>query len=233
MKKIWAILPVKGSTHAKRRLSSLLSEEECAGLARAMLLDVIAMLQTCESIAHIAILTADRDVAAVARKQGCLIMNETTEGMNPNLNFAARELQDKNVEGILILPADLPTLDAAEVDAFVKTHTEDNGISLCPAEKDGGTNALLCTPPAVIEFRFGKDSAAAHEAQAAAAGISCQKQFLPSLQNDIDEPDDLRWLVKQAVKAEAGVATSQYLAGSGISERLLYNKPAPHLQSAE
>jgi len=225
MRNIWAILPIKASSLSKRRLSSLLNDDECGQLAEAMMLDVIEMLQTCSRIKHIAVVTADKNIAAIARQQGCLIFGETTQGLNENLTVVANELQDKNVEGILILPGDLPTLDPAEVDAFIATHTDGDGISICPAEKDGGTNALLCTPPAVIGLSYGADSAAKHIAAAEAKHVKCQQQFLPSLQSDIDEPDDLRWLVNKAIKAEAGVATSQYLAGSGISERLLHNKP--------
>jgi len=226
MRTIWAILPIKASSLSKRRLSSLLNEDECGQLAQAMMLDVIESLQACTQVAHIAVVTADRDIASIARKQGCLVFGETTQGLNENLTVVTKELQEKHVDGVLILPGDLPTVDTAEVDAFISTHTEGDGISICPAEKDGGSNALLLTPPAVIGLHYGADSAAKHIATAKAKGIQCQQQFLPSLQNDIDEPDDLRWLVNQAIKARAGVATSQYLAGSGISERLLHNKPA-------
>jgi len=231
MRTIWAILPVKTPTLSKTRLSSLLSEEECAGLAQAMMTDVITMLSACKHVAHIAVMTRDETMASIARKHNALIMLETIDdagdNLNKNLNVVAEELQNKFVDGILIVPADLPTMDPAEIDTFIASHAEGDAVSLCPAEKDGGTNALLCTPPAAIPFKFGKNSAEAHRQTAEGLGLSVQQQYLSSLQCDIDEPDDLRWLVNQALKAEAGVTTSQYLAGSGISERLLHNKPKP------
>ena len=222
MNKIWAILPVKTTSLAKTRLASLLDEVECAGLARAMMLDVIAALQESQRIAQVAVVTADQSMAALAREEGCLIFGETTKGLNENLTVVANELQDKMIDGILIVPADLPTLSSTAIDELIKSHC--SGISLCAAEKDGGTNALLCTPPAAIDFHYGKDSARMHLAEAKNKGIKCQQQFLIDFQNDIDEPDDLRWVVKASLKAEAGIHTSQYLAGSGISARLMNPK---------
>lgn len=224
MNRIWAILPVKTTALAKTRLASLLSDEECAALALAMMLDVIDSLKTSHRIAQVAVVTADAEVATLAREQGCLIMLETTNGLNENLMVVAQELQDKMIDGILIVPGDLPMLSPTTIDDLIKCHG--TGISLCAAEKDGGTNALLCTPPAAIHFHYGKDSARLHLAEAKNNGVKCQQQFLSDFQTDIDEPDDLRWLVNQSLKAKAGVHTSQYLAGSGIAERLVNKSKA-------
>ena len=219
MNRIWAILPVKTTALAKTRLASLLSDDECAKLALAMMLDVIDSLKASHRIAQVAVVTADAEVAKFAREQGCLIMLETTNGLNENLMVVAQELQEKMIDGILIVPGDLPMLSPTTIDDLIKSHG--TGISLCAAEKDGGTNALLCTPPAAIHFHYGKDSARLHLAEAKNNGVKCQQQFLSDFQTDIDEPDDLRWLVNQSLKAKAGVHTSQYLAGSGIAERLV------------
>ena len=224
MNRIWAILPIKTTALAKTRLASLLSDDECAKLALAMMLDVIDSLKASHRIAQVAVVTADAEVATIAREQGCLIMLETTNGLNENLMVVAQELQNKMIDGILIVPGDLPMLSPTTIDDLIKSHG--TGISLCAAEKDGGTNALLCTPPAAIHFHYGKDSARLHLAEAKNNGVKCQQQFLSDFQTDIDEPDDLRWLVNQSLKAKAGVHTSQYLAGSGIAERLV-NKSKP------
>ena len=224
MNRIWAILPIKTTALAKTRLASVLSDDECAKLALAMMLDVIDSLKASHRIAQVAVVTADAEVATIARKQGCLIMLETTNGLNENLMVVAQELQNKMIDGILIVPGDLPMLSPTTIDDLIKSHG--TGISLCAAEKDGGTNALLCTPPAAIHFHYGKDSARLHLAEAKNNGVKCQQQFLSDFQTDIDEPDDLRWLVNQSLKAKAGVHTSQYLAGSGIAERLVNTSKA-------
>ena len=224
MNRIWAILPIKTTALAKTRLASLLSDDECAKLALAMMLDVIDSLKASHRIAQVAVVTADAEVATIAREQGCLIMLETTNGLNENLMVVAQELQNKMIDGILIVPGDLPMLSPTTIDDLIKSHG--TGISLCAAEKDGGTNALLCTPPAAIHFHYGKDSARLHLAEAKNNGVKCQQQFLSDFQTDIDEPDDLRWVVNQSLKAKVGVHTSQYLAGSGIAERLVNKSKA-------
>ena len=85
MNRIWAILPVKATALAKTRLASLLSDDECAALALAMMLDVIDSLKASKRIDQVAVVTDDNEVATLAREQGCLIMLETTNGLNENL----------------------------------------------------------------------------------------------------------------------------------------------------
>ncbi len=56
---------------------------------------------------------------------------------------------------------------------------------------DGGTNAFLRRPPGVIGSRFGRGSAAAHQALGQAAGLPTRTVILPSLLLDIDRFADL------------------------------------------
>jgi 2-phospho-L-lactate guanylyltransferase len=69
-----------------------------------------------------------------------------------------------------------------------------------PDRHGRGTNALLLSPPDVIEFCFGGDSRYAHEGAALAAGAHVEVLDGP-LTLDIDTPDDL--LLAQAETPEA------------------------------
>jgi 2-phospho-L-lactate guanylyltransferase len=67
---------------------------------------------------------------------------------------------------------------------------EVNSAIIAPAH-DGGTNALVVTPPEAMLFAYGPDSCAAHQAQAEDAGLSCLVMPLTSLLYDVDRSSDL------------------------------------------
>jgi coenzyme F420-0:L-glutamate ligase/coenzyme F420-1:gamma-L-glutamate ligase len=82
------------------------------------------------------------------------------------------------------------------------------------AARDGGTNALLLSPPDAIAFRFGPGSAARHEAAARASGKSVERLLLPHLSRDLDRPEDLA----EAVRRPLDAASVYAFAPAGIGE---------------
>jgi hypothetical protein len=68
---------------------------------------------------------------------------------------------------------------------------------------DGGTNALLLSPPDAIPFGFGPRSAAIHEAAARTTGLTAKRLRLPFLSRDLDTPSDLRTLGRNPELGEA------------------------------
>jgi coenzyme F420-0:L-glutamate ligase/coenzyme F420-1:gamma-L-glutamate ligase len=88
-----------------------------------------------------------------------------------------------------VIHADIPTLVEEEVAALVAAGAE--SAVVIAESVDGGTNALLLSPPDAIGFHFGPNSAAAHAAAARAARLSVAKLTLPFLSRDLDTPDDL------------------------------------------
>jgi 2-phospho-L-lactate guanylyltransferase len=72
----WALVPVKAPGDAKMRLSPVLSPDERAALQRAMLSDMLAALSRAASLAGVAVISPDRDVAAVAGRHGAAFIAE-------------------------------------------------------------------------------------------------------------------------------------------------------------
>ena len=68
------------------------------------------------------------------------------------------------------------------------------GVVIVPDRHGAGTNALLLSPPDVIEPSFGPGSFARHAARAHAAGTVVRVAEIRSLGLDVDTPDDLRVL---------------------------------------
>ena len=88
-------------------------------------------------------------------------------------------------------------------------------VTIVPAHDERGSNAVLCSPPLVMPLRFGDDSFFPHLAAARAIGIEPTIVKLPGIALDIDQPLDIRALLR----AEPRMATKAI----GLLERLATN----------
>jgi len=213
MSQFRALVPVKHFDQAKSRLGSVLSREQCALLAMNMLRDVLRALIAAEEVDGIVILSNEPALADIAEAASCVIVPETLP-FGAALEAAAAGLASNGNRELLIMPADLPTLSGRDIRALHRAHRP--GVTVCRASADGGTNALLLSPPDAIPFRFGPDSAARHVAAAKERGLPHQLLDLPAFAHDIDTPADLSWLLGQRIAC----ATSAWLRASGIERQL-------------
>jgi len=209
-----ALVPVKSPARAKTRLLGVLEPEECARLTLAMLDDVLNALADAPSIDEVYVVTGDETIAERVKSLGHRVLHETNVGLCAALDGAAAELANAGIDTVLVLPADLPTVTAHDIEDLLKRH--DTGLSISPAIRDGGTNALVCSPPNAVPFCFGKDSAARHAQQAESSGIENHRLPVPAFFRDVDLPDDLAWLSGQANDTR----TCEFLRHSGIGARL-------------
>jgi 2-phospho-L-lactate guanylyltransferase len=215
MNVVWALIPVKSPGRSKTRLASVLQPQECAKLSRAMFMDVLAAMDAADKVCDIAVLTNDDEIAAIAQGLGHRVLPDRSEGeLCDGLNTAARKLAELGAETVLIVPGDLPTITSTDIDLLLQRHP--GGLSICPAIRDGGTNALVCSPPDALPFQFGKDSARKHLEQAAKRGMETTRLPMQPFFRDIDTPDDLNWLAAQ----QSNSNTVRFLHESGIAARL-------------
>lgn len=188
---IWAVVPVKSLAAAKQRLARLLAAGERRRLARAMLQDVLDACIGARLLAGIAVVTADDEVAAVAAEAGALVLKERCErGINAAIGAGIRAVAGV-ASGVIVLPADVPHVTAAALDAAARLCAGENTLVLVPASRDGGTNLLACAPPDLIAPSFGPGSFARHGALAERAGIELLLPSLGRLDLDLDRPEDI------------------------------------------
>ena len=172
-----------------------------------------------QRVDRVAVVTNDDEVAGLVAQLGHEVMRDAFDAdLSAALQGASAELARRGADTVIILPGDLPTLRAADLDALLERHLERDadGISLCPAIRDGGTNALVCTPPDAIALQFGKDSAARHLDAAAERGVPAQRLCMQAFFRDIDVADDLLWLSARDDDSH----TCRFLRQSGIFARL-------------
>jgi len=141
---------------------------------------------------------------------------------------AANDLKAQGARTMLLLPADIPLVTRADIQTLLAGHTYP-GVSLATAGSDGGTNALLVSPPDIIAPAFGDNSCQRHIAGAREQG--CQPTVLhhSGCSLDIDTEEDIRGLL--AVGREC--ATLRYLLDSGIAGELSKSSQGESLQNTK
>lgn len=218
MQRIAAVIPVKSFSQAKQRLQTVLSPTERRRLARMMFKDVLGVLCQSRRLAAVYVVTSDPQAGRLATALGAVVLPDPASGgLSGAVAAAAQALRIQGVDGMLVVPSDVPTIDQATVDCLLDAHARPRAVTLAPAARDGGTNAMLCSPPNVIPNCFGHNSFRSHSQLATTSGILPTIVSLSKLHYDIDRPLDLLSFLSQGKTTQ----TYAYLKRSGIAARLL------------
>jgi 2-phospho-L-lactate guanylyltransferase len=186
----WALVPLKAVSGAKSRLAQWLSPEQRAHLQLAMLTDVLTALTEARSLAGILVVTGDDTSNARITSFGACAFRERLSG---DLDEAVRQgiahLRVLGARHALVVAADLPLLDPAEVDRAVWTARAARRGLVVPSHDRAGTNGLLfdtCDPPSLA---YGPRSFERHM-HAFHDQTPCELA-LPSFALDVDTPADI------------------------------------------
>ena len=189
---LWAIVPVKPLRRGKSRLAKVISAEERADLNQYLLEHTIQVLSTIDEIENILVISRDTEALSLARDLGARTVQEYgSPGLNTALTRAVEIAKSYETCGILIIPADLPRLDADDLRRILIHRKQPPVVVIAPDRKKEGTNALLVCPPDLIEFSYGPGSFDKHSQAAKDGGIRLEILDLASLELDLDEPEDL------------------------------------------
>ena len=142
-----------------------------------------------------------------------IIRDESNLSETNAIEMATRLCESRGVESTLVIPADIPLIDAREIRAIYESAPE-NGSVLVPSSDKRGTNAVLRRPAALFPLRFGNDSFLPHLTSAIAADRSCVVISLAGIALDIDTPGDLRQLADAPGDRHSQLLARQF----GLSE---------------
>ena len=227
LSRVHVVVPLRGAESGKSRLGQALDAEEREVLVLGLLGRTLDVLAAWPQALRVYLVTGDNATAEMARRaQPTLtVLNEPRSGgINAALRAARDAAVDLGATAVLMLPADLPLLEVAALDRLLDgadaALAAGNGHALvvvAPADARGGTNALLVSPPNLIEPSFGESSLAAHLLAASRAEATVQLVVDPALGFDLDTPDDLERLATDAV-----------LALEERGQQMLATQTAPH-----
>jgi len=194
---LWALVPVKVLEGAKQRLQNRLGADR-EEFTVAMLKDVLAALAESKEVSHIAVVTHDRRVAAIANQCGLLVVDEDeSKGLNEALELGRDTIMRMGGHHIVIVPADIPLMTGRETDRAlselqIQRQTQRNGVTgIGPSKDRGGTNFLCFESGRPFPLKFGPDSYRRHQESAIEHGSQPVSLHSPTISLDIDEDKDL------------------------------------------
>ncbi|MDK1027829.1 MAG: 2-phospho-L-lactate guanylyltransferase [Anaerolineae bacterium] len=190
---VWAIVPVKPLRRGKSRLAGVLSEDERTHLNKFLLDNTLKILSGLDQIEQVLVVSRDPAALALAREHEVRTVREA-DGP-PNLNTALKRAtvvaQAYASTGVLVLPADLPLMTRNDILVLLDRARESPVVVIAPDRHEEGTNALLISPPGLIEYDFGPGSYQRHCQHAKVDGVTLDVVRLPALALDSDLPVDL------------------------------------------
>ena len=211
---IWALVPFKGATGAKRRLEPVLDERERESLVLAMVRDVLDALTRCRALSGILLVSRDAQAFELADEFGVDVFEDSaTDLSGAVVQSGDYARHHREAEGTLFVPGDVPLIGPEDVVAALDGHEQ---VTLVPDANDIGTNAAASSPPNAFEYLFDGKSFKPHIASARRAGIEPRVVRNTAWGLDVDTVEELAVVAERA----AGTRTGRFLESSGISARL-------------
>jgi 2-phospho-L-lactate/phosphoenolpyruvate guanylyltransferase len=189
-----AVVPVKDLRGTKSRLAPILDPGARAGLTLYMMGRVVAAIKEA-GVEDVCVVSPDRIVLNEAHRRGATPLVQESRGLNPALEEGRDRALELGASTLLVLPADLPLLDADDVRAVLRA-SEGRSVVISPDGARSGTNALLTRPPDALPFAFGPDSFEAHLEAARSRGLEVGVCERPHLAFDLDTVGELARLKK-------------------------------------
>lgn len=189
----WVVLPVKPLGLAKSRLATVLSAEQRERFAEGTLRRILGVLKLVPQLNGVLVISRDTKVLGIARDYGAKTVQESGQpALNPALMRATQLLQAWRVDGVLVLPADLPLLEAEDVVGVIRAAGKhDPAVVIATDRHRDGTNALYVRPPGLLTYDYGPGSFSRHKQQAMDAGVPVFEVESANISLDLDTPEDI------------------------------------------
>jgi 2-phospho-L-lactate guanylyltransferase len=181
------LVPVKSFDQAKRRLGSVLGDDDREALVRRMAEGVLAAAHPLPA----AVVCDDPVVATWAREHGALVVWEPGRGLNGAVEEGIARLMTLGVEVVVVAHGDLP--DATGLG----TLADFDGVTLVPDRRGDGTNVIRLPTGTGFRFSYGPGSFQRHRAECGRLGLPCRVELDSPLRLDVDVPEDLVLVTRQ------------------------------------
>lgn len=189
----WAVIPVKGLTESKTRLSAYLQVDKRKTLVGALLDDVLSSIIRSRVFGTIMVISPDENVASRIRPPEASFLKQTGIGLNRAVEQATRLATLGRARSLTTILADIPLVEPGDFGELVSLGSPGRRIAMAPSMK-GGTNVMLTSPAGVISPSYGRWSYSKHLRRAQAVGLNAYSISNGRVSFDIDTMSDLREL---------------------------------------
>jgi 2-phospho-L-lactate/phosphoenolpyruvate guanylyltransferase len=189
--KPWLLLPVKSLRHGKSRLAGVFDDVERWELNRFLLGHMLEIAAEFPGLQRTVVVSDGDDTLSLARETGAHpLRHHGSRGLNAAVTKGVAELRSRGARKILVMPADLPLVDATDLREFVSRGSH-RSVVLCRDRRLAGTNAILLPASARMKFCFGVLSYARHRCEVRRSGLVLRLHDNQRIAADIDVPSDL------------------------------------------
>src|SRR5690242_14156010 len=130
------LIPIKDPANAKTRLASLLSPDERRRLAWAMFEDVSRAVADTTKTDRVYLVSSYAPAIAHAARLGWMTLVEQAQASeSASVDWASRVLAERGFEMVLRLPADLPLVRGADIDALLAIAVSAPAAILVPSRE--------------------------------------------------------------------------------------------------
>jgi 2-phospho-L-lactate guanylyltransferase len=198
-----------------------------------MVEDMLQVLASVPGIDGVLLVSDDSTADLLAYRYNVRLLAEDSpsRGLNAAVTQGAAHLRGLNASHMLVLHGDLPLIRAEDIGRLIADLPPSDSplVRLVADASNEGSNALLCSLPAPIDFCYGPDSFERHRLACARRRVAWQQYSLASMALDIDRPRDLQALIRGLFDpgtAGAGSKTAAMLEKYAVDERLRQMKLA-------
>ena len=195
--KLCVVIPMKSPQRSKQRLANSMTNEARESLSLNLFHNTLAFFQEHFPMLDVLVVSESLDVLGLAQSyEANTLFDDGEKGLNGALDFACDWVKKSGYDSQLIIPGDIAVLNPNEIRELIGA-AYDAEVVIAIA-KDGGTNALLTSPPDAIEFEYGNQSDRIHKGNAFENGLTCHSLNFTHLALDIDHSEDLKQAVIRA-----------------------------------
>jgi len=208
------LIAAKQLEFAKTRLATVLPPGERRGLAEAMFRDVLAAALGATAADHVAVVTSDPGLLAMARSANALAIDEEfPRGLNVSVALGISALIEQGAQTVCTVLSDIPLTTAQDIDEVFAAMPSARGAVLVPSRDFSGTNIICRSPADVVPTRFGRLSLVRHLDDCRNAGVPARVLRLARPALDLDVIADLA----EFERAGSATHTQNQLARLGIA----------------
>lgn len=197
---IAAIIPVKTFSKAKTRLGY--PQDKTEMICKIMLDEVLSTISK-SHISKIILVSKDESAFQIGKKYNVVSLFEENEmGVNDAVSLAEKFLIKNNFDASVVFPQDIPLMTADDVNSLLGFQKSTKSLLVVPSRKFDGTNALLRTPPNVMETHYDEDSYKIHLTTAKSRGIATSFVLIQRIMLDVDDRSDLGYIMNNTEKPQ-------------------------------
>lgn len=218
MASVAVLIPVKAKD-PKSRLASVLKTDQRRQLMVAMLEDVIQALMDARLIQSTWVVSSDRDLLKLAGRYGVKGIEEPEDrGVNAAVRAGMNETRQFGAS--LIIPADIPFLDAKDIRNVITLYRLGASVVVSPSEALDGTNLLLLERGTPFRLHYDDDSFKKHMGEAVERGIPASMYYSQSVAFDIDSSRDLYRVFKMTKRCSTMTFLARVMRKSRMKQTM-------------